>query len=113
MPPLYLQHVTSGVADLDDLRPDGIPNGTAAGALSLPNCPRRMAGGESIRFHVAIHPGDVITAVQRLASIEVKSGRTGPFVLINYSTTFFRADTEVVAESTKTVIARPPAKEDE
>ena len=51
MPPMYLSHVTLGVADLDALRPDGIPGGGGPNDLPLPNTPRRMAGGESIAFH--------------------------------------------------------------
>lgn len=107
MPPMYVQHVTSGVMQLDELRPDGIPQASGTGALSLPGCPRRMAGGEEIRLFEPAYPGDVLTVVRRVAGIEEKAGRSGPFVLVRLSSIYSRSDGVVIAESTRFVIARP------
>jgi acyl dehydratase len=110
MPPMYLQQVPSGVVDLEQLRPDGISAASSgSGTLSLSKCPRRMAGGEDIRFYASLHPGDIITAVRRLGAIEQKTGRSGRFVVMSFVTTYTRGVDEVVAEATKTVIARPAA----
>src|SRR6202012_1336062 len=64
MPPMYLSHVTLGVADLDALRPDGIPGGGGPNDLQLPDCPRRMAGGENITFRPPVYDGDVLPSVR-------------------------------------------------
>jgi acyl dehydratase len=110
MPPMYIQHVTTGVVRLDQLRPDGIPEGSGSGALALPGCPRRMAGGEEIRFLAPAYPGDELTAVRRVAGLEQKSGRSGPFILVRLTSTYTRSDGELIAESTRFIIARPPAE---
>jgi acyl dehydratase len=107
MPPMYLSHVTLGVADLDALRPDGIPGGGGRGDLPLPNCPRRMAGGENITFHHPVYDGDVLTSVRVVESIEEKHGRSGAFVLVTSRTTYTRHDGVIVAESVSSMIARP------
>jgi acyl dehydratase len=110
MPPMYIQHVTTGITRLDTLRPDGIPQAGGTGAISLPRCPRRMAGGETIRFFESAYPGDVLTVVWQLAGIEEKVGRSGPFVLLRLSSAHTRSDGVVIAENTRVVIARPPAE---
>jgi acyl dehydratase len=108
MPPLYLQQVTLGVIDLAELRPDGIPGGSGTSALiSLPKCPRWMAGGESTTFHEPVYDGDEITSVRTVTSIEEKHGRSGAFVLITTTTDYRRQDGRLVAEATMTTIARP------
>jgi acyl dehydratase len=110
MPPMYVQHVTTGIARLDELRPDGIPAGSGSGALPLPRCPRRMAGGEEIRFRAPAYPGDELTAVRRVTSLDQKAGRSGPFVLVRLTSTYTRSDGTVIAESSRVIIARPPAE---
>jgi acyl dehydratase len=107
MPPMYLTQVTVGVADLDDLRPDGIPNANLGKVIPLPKTPRRMAGGENVTFHEPIYDGDVITAVRVLEKMEQKSGRSGSFVLSTSRTSYTRADGTLVAEATMTTIYRP------
>src|SRR5580693_5135908 len=96
MPPMYLSHVTHGVADLDTLRPDGIPGG-GPGDLQLPGCQRRMAGGENITFHHPVYDGDVLTSVRVIENIEEKNGRSGAFVLVTSRTTYVRQDGTTVA----------------
>ena len=109
MPPLYLSYVTAGVMDLEQLRPDGIPLTSGTGVVPLPKCPRRMAAGDSITFLEPVYPGDEITAVRVLAGLEEKSGRSGRFVLMRFSTTYRRGDGTLVAEISGSSIARPAA----
>ncbi|MEV0809920.1 MaoC family dehydratase N-terminal domain-containing protein [Micromonospora sp. NPDC050200] len=105
-PPMFLQHVTLGVADLDGLRPDG-SSGAGSGNLTFPLCPRRMAGGEDTTFLAPVYGGDVITSERRIHSIEEKRGRSGRFVLVTWKTTYTNQRDEVVAEATTSMIARP------
>ena len=106
MPPMYIGSVTAGVADLDELRPDGIP-GRGPGDVSLPKCPRIMGGGESIQFHEPVYDGDMLTSVRVIENIEEKHGRSGPFVLVTTRTTYIRQDGTTVAEAVTSTIARP------
>jgi acyl dehydratase len=106
MPPMYIGSVTAGVADLDELRPDGIP-GRGPGDVSLPKCPRIMGGGERIKFHEPVYDGDMLTSVRVIENIEEKHGRSGPFVLVTTRTTYIRQDGTTVAEAVTSTIARP------
>jgi acyl dehydratase len=105
-PPMYLPHVTLGVADLETLRPDGTPGGSA-GDIPLPACPRRMAGGESWQFHAPLYDGDVVTSTRRVDNIQEKHGRSGRFVLVSWVSTYTNQDGLVVAEARSSMIARP------
>jgi acyl dehydratase len=105
-PPLYVQYVTLGVSDLTGLRADGTPGGQS-GDIPLPGCPRRMAGGESWRFHRPLYDGDVITVVRRVDDISEKSGRSGRFVLVTWLAAYRNADDVLVAEARSSMIARP------
>jgi acyl dehydratase len=107
MPPLYLNYVTAGVMDLEKLRPDGIPQVSGTGVIPLPKCPRRMAGGDDITFVEPVYPGDELTSVRKLVGLEEKSGRSGRFVLMHFSTTYTREGGTVVATTAGTSIARP------
>jgi len=106
MPPMYLSHVTHGVADLDTLRPDGIPGG-GGGDLPLPHTPRRMAGGENITWHHPVYDGDELTSVRVIEKIEEKHGRSGDFVLVTSRTSYVNQDGVTVAEAVGSMIARP------
>jgi acyl dehydratase len=106
MPPMYLSHVTLGVADLDALRPDGIP-GSGGGDIPLPHTPRRMAGGENVTFHQPVYDGDVLTSTRVVQSIEQKQGRSGAFVLVTSRTTYVNQAGVTVAEAVSSMIARP------
>lgn len=106
-PPLYVQYVTLGVANLDGLRPDGIPGGSGSGDIPLPKCPRRMAGGEDYTFYEPIYDGDVINAKRTVTDIQEKHGRSGAFVLVTSTTTYTRGDGTKVAEANASMIARP------
>ena len=65
-----------------------------------------MFGGEEWDFHRPVLVGDTITAQRRLGKVEEKDGRSGPFVLIHYETTFTNQRGEVVAVSRLVGIAR-------
>ncbi len=106
-PPMYIQYVGGTVVELGQLRPDGLTQRSGSGAVPLPQCPRRMAGGDDYTFHEPLYDGDVITTVRRLVGLEPKVGRSGPFVLMRFHTTVTRADGVLVAEAAGSLIARP------
>lgn len=106
MPPLFIPVVTLGVVDLDVLNADGTPSDDGPGAIPLPACPRRMAGGTRFDFRRTLYPGDVVTEVATVSGIEQKSGRSGAFVLLRVATEYTRDD-DVVTTSSTTFIARP------
>lgn len=103
-PPMFLPHVLLGVARLDQLREDGIPVG-AEGNLPI-RAERRMAGGEEYELFASLYPGDTITAVTKIGSIDEKTGRSGPFVLVTRETTYTNQHGVVVAKGRFTIIAR-------
>jgi acyl dehydratase len=106
-PPMYIPYVTGTVVELDQLRPDGLTQRSGSGAVPLPKCPRRMAGGDDYTFHEPVYDGDLITTVRRLVGLDPKVGRSGPFVLMRFHTTFIRGDGVLVAEAAGSLIARP------
>ena len=67
---------------------------------------RTMFGGEEWELHRPVLVGDTVTAQRRLGAIEEKEGRSGPFVLIRYETTFTNQRGDVVAVSRLVGIAR-------
>lgn len=105
-PPLYVQYAVLGVTPLDGLRADG-SSGAASGNLTFPDAPRRMAGGESTTFHLPCYHRDEITMVRTIESIVDKQGRSGPFVLVTWRTTYTNQRDELVAEASTSMIARP------
>ncbi|MDF1604690.1 MaoC family dehydratase N-terminal domain-containing protein [Nocardioides sp. YIM 152315] len=105
-PPLYVQYAVLGVTPLDGLRPDG-SSGAVSGNLTFPDAPRRMAGGESTTFHLPCYHRDEITMVRTIESIVDKQGRSGPFVLVTWRTTYTNQRDELVAEASTSMIARP------
>ena len=106
-PPMYLPYIGGTVVDLAQLRPDGLTGRSGSGAVPLPKCPRRMAGGDEYSFHEPVYDGDVITSERRLVGLEPKVGRSGPFVLMRMHTTFIRGDGVLVGEVAGSLIARP------
>lgn len=105
-PPLYVQYAVLGVTPLDRLRPDG-SSGASSGDLAFPDAPRRMAGGESWSFHRPCYHRDEVAMERRVESIVQKQGRSGPFVLVTWRTTYTNQRQELVAEATTSMIARP------
>lgn len=105
-PPLYLQYSILGVTPLSDLRPDG-SSGAVSGGLAFSRAPKRMAGGESTKFHLPAYHRDEIEMVRTISSIVEKQGRSGRFVLVTWHTVYHNQDRELVAEATTSMIARP------
>ena len=105
-PPLFVQYAVLGVTPLEELRPDG-SSGAASGNLAFPDAPRRMAGGESTTFHRPCYHRDEVTMERRVESIVQKQGRSGPFVLVTWRTTYTNQRAELVAEATTSMIAKP------
>jgi acyl dehydratase len=103
-PPMFLPHVLLDVTRLDALREDGIPR-DAGGDVPL-RADRLMAGGEEYEFLAPLHVGDTLTAETRIASIEEKSGRSGPFVLLTRETHYTNQEGQLVARGRFSVIAR-------
>jgi acyl dehydratase len=106
-PPLFAANAVKQTAPLGTLRPDGTPSDDAFGSVPLPGCPRRMAGGESWCFVAPLYDGDALTAARRLDRIEQKSGRGGPFVVVDISCAYYRDGCELAARATISLIARP------
>jgi acyl dehydratase len=105
-PPLYLQYTILGVTPLGGLRPDG-SSGAVSGSLAFPRAPKRMAGGESTIFHGPAYHRDEIEMVRTIESIVEKHGRSGRFVLVTWRTVYRNQRSELVAEATTSMIARP------
>jgi acyl dehydratase len=102
-PPTFLDHVVVRGRAVSDLREDGTFRARTATSTGLK---RVMFGGQEWDWVAPVHVGDEITATQRLASIEEKSGRKGPFVLTTMETTFTNQHGDVVARSRLQGIAR-------
>ena len=105
-PPLYLQYCVLPVTSLEGLRPDG-SSGAVSGGLAFPRAPKRMAGGESTTFHLPCYHRDEVEMVRTIESIIEKHGRSGSFVLVTWHTSYRNQRSELVAEATTSMIARP------
>jgi acyl dehydratase len=103
-PPTFVGHAVVEGSTLDDLRDDGL--WIDRGQRLRLAVSRTMFGGEEWEFHAPVLVGDTITAERRLGKVEEKGGRSGPFVLIHYETTFTNQRGEVVAVSRLVGIAR-------
>lgn len=103
-PPTFVGHAVVEGSTLDDLREDGL--WVDRGRKVRLGVSRTMFGGEEWEFHRPVLIGDAITAQRRLGAVEEKTGRTGPFVLLHYETTFTNQRDEVVAVSRLVGIAR-------
>ena len=68
--------------------------------------PKWVRSGEESEFRAPVLIGDTITAQRRLGAVEEKDGRSGPFVLLHYETTFTNQHGDVVAVSRLVGIAR-------
>lgn len=74
----------------------------------LPDLPgyyeRGLFGGWSLKLFQDIRPGDVITAITRVADIRERKGKLGNLLLIDYETEHYREKSELVAYSKGTII---------
>src|SRR5262249_48748854 len=96
-PPTFVGPAVVAGMTLDDLREDGLWR--ERGPRVRLGVTRTMFGGEEWEFHAPVLIGDTVTAVRRLGAVEEKDGRSGPFVLLHYETTFTNQRGEVVAVS--------------
>lgn len=103
-PSTFVGHAVVEGAALDDLRNDGL--WIDRGRKVRLGVSRSMFGGEEWEFLVPVLVGDTVTAQRRLGAVEEKDGRSGPFVLMHYETTFTNQRDEVVAISRLIAIAR-------
>jgi acyl dehydratase len=109
-PPMFLPYVTTAVITLDTLNPDGSRGGANQSDIRLPQCPRRVAGGEEWTFHHPVHDSDEISSSRILYDLRQKAGRSGSFVLIVWKTVYTRVsvkEPDLVAVSMTTHVARP------
>jgi len=104
VPPGFLVWALEPPRPLGALREDGLWRDT--GTPVPLRVKRVLYGGEEWDYHAAVHPGDTITAETRLASLEEKTGGSGPFVLMTTETTYTNQAGEVVAVARGQRIAR-------
>jgi acyl dehydratase len=105
-PPTFVSHVTVEGGTVDDLREDGLWRDRGGSSPIRLNVSRTMFGGEEWEFRAPVLVGDTITAQRRFGNVEEKDGRSGPFVLLHYETTYTNQRDEVVAVSRLVGIAR-------
>ena len=86
VPPGFLVWALLPPRKLDALREDGLWRDEGS-PLRL-RVSRVLYGGEEWEYHAPAHAGDTITAETRLASLEEKTGGSGPFVLMTTETTY-------------------------
>ncbi len=103
-PPTFVGHAVVEGSTLEDLREDGL--WIDRGRKLRLRVSRTMFGGEEWEFRHPVLIGDTVTAQRRLGAVEEKDGRSGPFVLLHYETTFTNQRDEVVAISRLVGIAR-------
>ena len=105
-PPTFVGHAVVEGATLDDLREDGLWRRPRPDADPPPRVAHACSAARSGSSAHPVLVGDTITAQRRLGAVEEKDGRSGPFVLLHYETTFTNQHDEVVAVSRLVGIAR-------
>ena len=103
-PPGFLVWALEPPRPLEALREDGLWRD--AGPPIRLHVSRVLYAGEEWEYGVALHVGDTITAETRLASLEEKTGGSGPFVLATTETTYTNQANEMVAIARGRRIAR-------
>lgn len=103
-PPMFIFNLFSEIAQLQDLRADGLARGGSQG----PKLPlkRIMAGGTEIRQHQPICPGDVLTGTRKVVDLFEKEGRSGPLIFTVRELAIINGAGEAVMEEIQTSIAR-------
>ena len=102
-PPTYVTHAVVQPRTASDLRTDGLYREGTRIRLQVD---RVMFGGEEWDFLEPVCVGDEITAIVRLAAVDQKEGRKGPFVRQVRETTFVNQFGDEVARSRMIGIAR-------
>jgi 3-methylfumaryl-CoA hydratase len=80
VPPLWHWLCFTPLARQSEIGPDGHPR--RGGFLPPVALPRRMWAGGRLDFHDALRVGDEATRVSRIASVDVKQGRSGALVFV-------------------------------
>ncbi|MBI4312224.1 MAG: MaoC family dehydratase N-terminal domain-containing protein [Chloroflexi bacterium] len=73
----------------------------------IPGCPRLLNGGFQVEWFRPVYLGDQLYVRTRVANIEQKKGRAGPFVVVTTQRILRNQDSEVVAVATQTAIRMP------
>jgi acyl dehydratase len=102
-PPTFVSHAPVPPRSVDALRVDGLYR---TGDRVRLNVDRMMFGGEEWDFLQPVCVGDEITAETRLAALDQKEGRNGPFVRVVRETTYTNGEGAVVARARQIGIAR-------
>ena len=95
VPPGFLVWAFEPPRPLEALREDGLWR-DAGPPLHL-HVSRVLYGGEEWEYGAPVHAGETITAETRLASLEEKTGGSGPFVLMTTETRYTNQAGELVA----------------
>jgi acyl dehydratase len=95
VPPGFLVWAFEPPRPLTALREDGLWRDVGP-PLRL-HVSRVLYGGEEWEYHGPVYEGDTISAETRLASLEEKTGGSGPFVLMTTETIYTNQSGEIVA----------------
>lgn len=103
-PPMFIFNLFGNIAQLHDMRIDGLVRGTGKG----PHLPlkRIMAGGTEINMFRPIRPGDRLIGIQRITDLFEKQGASGPLIFTVRTLTVTTESGEPVLEEIQTGIAR-------
>lgn len=95
VPPGFLVWAFEPPRPLEALREDGLwRNDESPVRLHVS---RVLYGGEEWEYRAPVYAGDTISAETRLASLEEKTGGSGPFVLMTTETTYTNQAGEIIA----------------
>ena len=102
VPPLFFLAACRPVLAESDLLPDG-----QYPTMGVPGVDgRSMAAGNSFELFAPVRVGDVLTARERLLSLEHKAGRSGLLVFTETETEYTNQDGTLVARYRQTVVFR-------
>lgn len=68
--------------------------------------PRLLHGEQRYSFHAPVVSGDTLTAEPRIAALEEKAGRSGPFQLVTLETRWHNQRGELAVVDTLVVVVR-------
>jgi 3-methylfumaryl-CoA hydratase len=103
-PPMFIFNLFGPIAELDNLRDDGLARGSGGG----PRLPlqRIMAGGTEIRQHRPIRPGDRLVGTQSITDMFEKDGASGPLIFTVRTLEVTTESGEPILDEMQTSIAR-------
>ncbi|MGI8552101.1 MAG: FAS1-like dehydratase domain-containing protein [Dehalococcoidia bacterium] len=93
----------AGVSEAE-LAADGIPN---LPEEKLPvRLQRRMAGGQDLRYHAPVRPGDRITKRGGIVSLDEREGKSGVFLVMLRVDRYYNERGELLVTCRETVLIR-------